>query len=287
MSSIRTIKQIITTEDVMMGEVKVGQPLPTAQVRQISPFLLLHHLGPIQIKPGTNPMDIGAHPHRGFAPVTFVYAGQVEHRDSLGNHQVVSSGGVQWMSAGSGIVHAESVGSDLVAKGGEYEMIQLWINLPQELKMSEPSYQPFDQHQIPFYQDPDQKLRLNVICGTFDNLQGPVKHPNEITAYTLSMEPGATLTIPTDNNWNCILYQLGGETKVSNGTLKDRQLAYFNFDGDMVDIEALKSSRLLFISGAPINEPLAQYGPFVMNRPEELQQAIEDFQTGKMGVLST
>jgi redox-sensitive bicupin YhaK (pirin superfamily) len=285
MSTTRTIKQIITTEDVMMGDVKVGQPLPTPQVRQISPFLLLHHLGPIQITPGINPMDIGAHPHRGFAPVTFVYAGQVEHHDSLGNHQVVSSGGVQWMSAGSGIVHAESAGSELVENGGAYEMIQLWINLPRDLKMSEPSYQPFDQEQIPFYQDDRKTVRLNVVCGSYLDLIGPVKHPTEMTAYTISMEPGGSMVIPTNQKWNAVLYQLGGSTTVNNGNLEDRQLAYFNFDGELLEITASQASRLLFVSGAPINEPLAQYGPFVMNRPEELQQAIHDYQQGKMGVL--
>ena len=285
MASIRTLKQIITTEDVMMGEVKVGQPLPTRQVKQISPFLLLHHVGPLQIRPGENPMDIGPHPHRGFAPVSFVYAGQVEHSDSLGNHRVVNSGGVQWMSAGSGIVHAESVGSDLVKNGGAYEMIQLWINLPRQLKMSEPTYQPFDQNEIPFFQNPEKTLRLNVVCGKYHDLQGPVKHPGEISAYTIMMEPNASLTIPTNAKWNVILYQLGGETTVNNGSLTGRQLANFNFDGDQLKIEAVESSRLLFVSGPPINEPLAQYGPFVMNSPEELQQAIQDYQEGKMGVL--
>ena len=108
--SIRTIRQIIPTEDVQMGPITIGQPLPTPKVRQISPFLLLHHLGPLTVAPGENPMDIGAHPHRGFAPVTFVYEGQVAHQDSLGNERIVKAGGVQWMSAGSGIVHAESAG---------------------------------------------------------------------------------------------------------------------------------------------------------------------------------
>ena len=282
---MRTIKQIITTEDVMMGEVKVGQPLPTRQVRQISPFLLLHHVGPLEIKPGENPMDIGAHPHRGFAPVSFVYSGQVEHLDSLGNKRMVHSGGVQWMSAGSGIVHAESVGAELVKNGGAYEMIQLWINLPAELKMSEPSYQPFDQYEIPYYKNTEDTARLNVVCGTYQDLKGPVRHPTEITAYTISMKPGAALTIPTNRDWNVLLYQLGGETNVNNGSLIGRQLAYFNFDGDLLEINANESSRLLLVSGPPINEPLAQYGPFVMNRAEELQQAIEDYQAGKMGVL--
>ena len=283
MNRERTIKQIIDTKDVMMGDIAVGQPLPASGVRQISPFLLLHHLGPLQIAPGENPMDIGAHPHRGFAPVTFVYEGQVAHKDSLGNHRVVSSGGVQWMSAGKGIVHAESVAEQLVRNGGAYEMIQLWINLPQELKMSEPSYQPFDRDEIPSFQG--ENTTVNIISGSFEGLKGPVKHPTEVTAYTVYMDADSSLTITTNSDWNVLIYQLGGNTQVSNGTLSGRQLAYFNYDGTEIKMTANGASRFLFVSAPPINEPLAQYGPFVMNRPHELQQAIEDYQQGKMGVL--
>jgi len=282
---MRTIKQILDTTDVMMGDIKVGQPLPASKVRQISPFILLHHLGPINIKSGENPMDIGPHPHRGFAPVTFVFEGQVAHNDSLGNKQVVSRGGVQWMSAGKGIVHAESVGEDLINHGGPYEIIQLWVNLPKKLKMSEPSYQPFEAAEIPYYQDISKKVKLNVICGEFEGLRGPVKHPTEIDAFTIYMETGGTLNLATNPNWNAVLYQLGGDTKVSNGKLVDRQLAYFNFDGADITLTANQPGRFLFVSALPFNEPLAQYGPFVMNRPEELQQAISDYQSGKMGTL--
>jgi redox-sensitive bicupin YhaK (pirin superfamily) len=282
---MRTIKQILDTHDVMMGDIKLGQPLPTNGVRQISPFLLLHHLGPITIRPGENPLDLGAHPHRGFAPVTFVYEGQVSHSDSLGNQRIVSGGGVQWMSAGSGIVHAESAGSDLVRNGGPFEMIQLWVNLPRSLKMSEPTYQPFDAAEIPCFQDQTKKVKLNVIAGSYLDLKGPVKHPAEIAAFTIYIKEGGSLTITTNTDWNVVLYQLGGQTEVGNGTLEGRQLAYFNFDDNELKLHAKQDSRFLYVSAPPINEPLAQYGPFVMNRPEELQQAIEDYQSGKMGTL--
>ena len=285
MSNQRSVKQIIDTQDVMMGDVAVGQPLPIPGLKQISPFLLLHHLGPIDIKPGENPMDIGAHPHRGFAPITFVYNGEVAHSDSLGNERIVSSGGVQWMSAGKGIVHAESVGAELVKNGGAYEMIQLWVNLPKHLKMSPPSYQPFDAAEIPCFQGEQKDKKLNIISGSYQGLKGPVQHPTEITAYTLYMDPGASLSITTNADWNVLLYQLGGHSEVNNGTLKDRQLAYFNFDGTELELKAHSQSRFLLVSAPPINEPLAQYGPFVMNRPEELQQAIDDYQSGKMGFL--
>ncbi len=269
----------------MMGEVAVGQPLPAPKVRQISPFLLLHHLGPLIIAPGVNPMDIGPHPHRGFAPVSFVYQGEVAHSDSLGNTRTVTGGGVQWMSAGSGIVHSESVGKELIEAGGPFEMIQLWINLPRHLKMSEPSYQPFDADDIPCFQDQTGKTRLNVIAGQYNGLQGPVNHPTPVEAFTIHLEPGGSLTIPTNQDWNVLLYQLAGNTEIGSGRLQGRQLAVFNFEGEAIKLMAREPGRYLYLSAPPINEPLAQYGPFVMNRPEELQQAIRDYQDGKMGEL--
>jgi redox-sensitive bicupin YhaK (pirin superfamily) len=209
----------------------------------------------------------------------------VSHSDSLGNQRIVSGGGVQWMSAGSGIVHAESAGSDLVRNGGPFEMIQLWVNLPRSLKMSEPTYQPFDAAEIPCFQDQTKKVKLNVIAGSYLDLKGPVKHPAEIAAFTIYIKEGGSLTITTNTDWNVVLYQLGGQTQVGNGTLEGRQLAYFNFDDNELKLHAKQDSRFLYVSAPPINEPLAQYGPFVMNRPEELQQAIEDYQSGKMGTL--
>ncbi len=281
--SIRSIRQIIPTEDVQMGPLTIGQPLPTNKVRQISPFLLLHHLGPLPVNPGHNPMDIGAHPHRGFAPVTFVYQGEVAHKDSLGNERLVKAGGVQWMSAGSGIVHAEAAGEDFVARGGKFEIIQLWINLPSRLKMSPPTYYPFDFEELAGYDSPE--ITLKVACGSVLDFQGPVQHPTPITAAMILMTAGAELVIPTDPEQNTLLYQLGGSSNVNDNLVEGRNLIDFSPQGIDVAINCQQDCRLLLVSGAPINEPLAQYGPFVMNKPEELNQAIEDYQLGKMGVL--
>ncbi len=287
MSPRKTIKQVIPTEDVVMGNLTIGQPLPTQKVKQVSPFLLLHHLGPLEVEPGKNPMDIGPHPHRGFAPVTFVFSGEVAHRDSLGNEQVVSGGGVQWMSAGSGIVHSEQAGSEMVRQGGTFEIIQLWVNLPSELKMSSPSYQPFQREEIPSYKNQRSTVNLNVISGTYQGLKGPVDHPLPIEAYTIQLKPSGNIVIPVPEEWNLLLYQLAGAVTINHHKypVEGRQLVVFNQDGNEVEISCSKSSRLLLVTAPPIPEPMAQYGPFVMNRAEELQQAIEDYQSGKMGVL--
>ena len=284
-TTLRGIRQILETIDVQMGPLTIGQPLPSSKVKQISPFLLLHHLGPLTVTPGINPMEIGAHPHRGFAPVTFVFSGAVAHEDSLGNQRIVKAGGVQWMSAGSGIVHSEFAAKDFVKQGGTLEIIQLWINLPASLKMTAPSYQPFDESEVPRFEDPHQGVQVNVICGEFQNLQGPVQHPQPLTAYTINLNEGGAIKIPTNPDWHVLLYQLAGTTKVDQTEIQGRQLVDFNFDGHEIAIQGVKQSTLLLVSGKPIAEPLAQYGPFVMNRPEELRQAMDDYQSGKMGSL--
>jgi len=196
---------------------------------------------------------------------------------------VVKSGGVQWMSAGSGIVHSEAAGKSFVQQGGTLEIIQLWINLPGSLKMSAPTYYPFDQEELPGY-DTDG-VRLKVICGQVDKWQGPVKHPTPILACMLHLKPEAKVSLPTNPNWNTLLYQLAGNDQVNQTEVAGRQLVDFNPSEGTIYIECKESSRLLLVSGEPINEPLAQYGPFVMNKPEELNQAIEDYQLGKMGTL--
>ena len=284
-SSTRSIRQVLETVDVQMGALTIGQPLPSPKVKQISPFLLLHHLGPLQVTPGVNPMEIGAHPHRGFAPVTFVFSGAVAHEDSLGNKRVVKAGGVQWMSAGSGIIHSEFADNEFVKQGGALEIIQLWINLPAALKMTAPTYQPFDQAEIPRYEDPHQEIQINVVCGEFNGLKGPVQHPQPLTAYTISLKEGSKITIPSNPQWHLLIYQLAGATGINQSEIRGRQLVDFNFNGEIIELQAIENSRLLLVSAQPIGEPLAQYGPFVMNRPEELRQAMDDYQSGEMGVL--
>ena len=261
----------------------IGQPLPIPGLDQISPFLLLHHAGPIPVKAGKNPMHIGAHPHRGFEPVTFVFNGSVEHQDSLGNHSVIEAGGVQWSTAGSGIVHSESAAPDLVAEGGTLEIIQLWINLPQEFKLTLPNYQGLQRDAIPVFRD--DNVRINVISGSYKEIKGPVKSLTGITAYTIELEQGGAASFETHQDQNVMIYQLRGQTKINGSEITDKQLIYFQQDDSEIIVESSNKSLLLVVSGHPIEEPLAQYGPFVMNTQQEIMQAVEDYQSGKMGTL--
>jgi len=151
-----------------MGNFEIAQPLPVTGINQVDPFLLIHHAGPKIHNPGDKELNVEAHPHSGFEPVTFVFSGEVEHHDSLGNKSIVRSGGVQWITAGKGIVHSEKASPEFIKKGGEFEIVQLWINLPQKLKRTNPAYYGFEAKDIPFYLSENKKTRLNIISGKYE-----------------------------------------------------------------------------------------------------------------------
>lgn len=282
----RRIAHSIIASDVQMGPITLKQPVPIQGIDQVDPFLLLHHVGPKTQEPGAaSILGIGAHPHRGFEPVTFIFKGDVHHRDSHGNDSIIRGGGVQWMTAGSGIVHSESASEQFVAQGGELELIQLWVNLPSHLKMVEPRYQGFQQADIPTFTDQDDAVQLNVIAGKFEDLQGPVDSLTGVTAYTICMKSDSTIRIPLEASQNPLLYQLHGNALVNEHTSTDHSMTTFQSETGSIDIHAKNDSLFLLVAGRAIEEPVAQYGPFVMNRQEELSQAVVDFRAGKMGDL--
>ena len=282
----RSIMRIIKAQDVKMGPVTLKQPLPIGIIDQIDPFLLLHHVGPEHQKPfERNVMDIGGHPHRGFEPVTFIFKGAVHHRDSRGNDSVVQAGGVQWMTAGRGIVHSEAAAKSFVEKGGELELIQLWVNLPAEQKMVQPRYQGFQKENIPVFTNQGNKVRVNVIAGQFNNLNGPVGSLTGVRALTLELKKGGKVQLKEIAERNAILYQLHGLVNANEIGMGDTKMAIFRQDGESIEIEAKTDSTLLYVSGQPIGEEVTQYGPFVMNTQTEVLEAMRDFQMGKMGVL--
>jgi quercetin 2,3-dioxygenase len=282
----KKIEKIISSKEVMMGPIKLHQPLPIAGLEQVDPFILLHHAGPKMQKPGKeSAMDVGAHPHRGFEPVSFIFKGAIEHKDSRGNHSVINSGGVQWMTAGLGIVHSESAPKEFVDAGGEFEMIQLWINLPARLKMVQPKYQGFQKEEIPTFIDQDGKVKLNVISGEYKGLKGPMDSLTNITAYTLELKTGGKVSIDIPKEKNVMLYQLHGNTIVQDQEIGNKQLMQFSNKGEHIEIEAKDDSLILFLAGDPINEPVVSWGPYVMNSQTEIMEAMRDFQMGKMGVM--
>ncbi len=280
----KSIVQIVNSQTVRMGNVKIGQPIPQGILEEVNPFVLLHHATPKTMTANGPGFFVPPHPHRGFEPVTFVFQGEVEHKDSLGNESIVKAGGVQWITAGSGIIHSEGNPKSFIEKGGTLEIIQLWINLPSSLKMTTPNYQAFDTENIPSIVQ--HKSRINIISGEQNKLTGPIKSLTGITAFTVELEPEGISTFTLPEGHNALAYQLNGDTLFNGNAMQAKQLLQLSPEGTEIEIKASKTSKLLVLAGAPIKEPKSMWGPYVMNTQTEIMQALRDYETGKMGYLA-
>lgn len=283
----RTVERMLYATVVDMGGMPVRQPFPTQQVEQIDPFLLLHHHA-VKIPEEASPhrSGVGPHPHRGFSPVTFVYKGGVHHRDSRGNDSVVYEGGTQWMQAGMGIVHSERPPADIQERGGEQEIIQLWINLPKSHKMNQPQYIPLQAEDTPVLEMEGGQVRVKVVAGELGEVTGPVKTPTPILALRVELKAGATYSFPIPTDFNAFLYLLDGRIRYEGfGEVDGHHLLVLKKDGEGCAITAKKDTRLLLMAGKPLEEPVVSHGPFVMNTQTEIMQAMRDYQMGKMGIL--
>jgi hypothetical protein len=288
MKKHKTIQHKVTSPFVNMGPIKLRQPLPIQGIENVDPFLLLHHYGPYAISEFNNPFDLGPHPHRGFEPITLLFKGEQFHRDSLGNEMVVKAGGVQWTTAGRGIVHAEAPSKEFVKKGGDLEGIQLWINLPASHKMMTPNYQHLEDEQIPKVFSDDKKVQLNIIAGNQNNEIGLIKTQTDVNVFTAIADENGLMEIEIPETHQSLIYLIDGEILVNTSdVLKkgENQMIVFNQDGNSIQFKAKAKSTLLILSGEPINEKITQYGPYVMNTQTEILEAMRDFQQGKMGYL--
>lgn len=281
----RSVANILPAFELDMGGTIVKQSLPTRQVEQIDPFLLLHHFGPYEIKDGHDPLDVGPHPHRGFEPVTFLYSGGLTHRDSRGNIGELEGGDAQWMTSGMGIIHSERGSKKMLQEGGVLEGIQLWVNLPAKDKMVVPRYQDIKADSIPTVKL-EHGGTLRVVAGSFNGKQGPAKTFTTLNAWQVELmaNTGAELPIPEDHN--ALIYLLDGQVKLNNNfDYTGPNMLHFRTDGEGITLEGLaERSRVLVLTGAPIGEKISQYGPFVMNTQTEIMEAMRDYQMGKMGV---
>lgn len=270
-----------------MGGMPIRQPLPTQKVEQIDPFLLLHHADikvPTHLKP--DHAGVGPHPHRGFSPVTFIFKGGVHHRDSRGNDSTIYAGGAQWMNAGMGVMHSERPPKDIHEIGGRQEIIQLWINTPSAYKMDQPLYVPVASDEAPIYKSDDGTVEIKIFSGDVMGVKGPVPSHVEVNAATLSMKKGGKITVPLPAAHNAMIYLLDGKITVDGfGLVDGLHLVHFKNDGESISFEALEDTRILLLSGAPLNEEVVSYGPFVMNTQTQIMEAMRDYQKGKMGVL--
>ncbi|GAB4091866.1 pirin family protein [Flaviaesturariibacter terrae] len=264
---------------------QVKQPLPADGLDGLSPFILLHHAGPQQHAPGALQARLSPHPHRGFEPVTFLFSGKLHHKDSTGSEGFLESGDVQWMTAGSGIIHSEGPSADFAREGGSMELIQLWVNLPREHKMTAPKYQDIKSRQMPVVTAPG--IRAQLVAGEFGGQRGPASTFTPMLALMVFFEAGGRLEVPLPQDWNAMAYVLAGSVAAGETVLDAANLGVFNGDGDGVLLEARENGYLLLLAGEPIAEPVVQYGPFVMNYPGEIRQAILDYESGRMGVLES
>jgi redox-sensitive bicupin YhaK (pirin superfamily) len=255
--------------------------------RQIDPFLMLDYAGPQFFSSTDHPRGVGEHPHRGFETVTIMYEGAVAHRDSAGNSGVIGPGDVQWMTAASGIVHEEMHEKNWAKKGGTFQAIQLWVNLSKTHKMSRPGYQTILDADIPAIDLEDGSGRLRVIAGSFQGRRGPARTFTPIELYDLQLKAGKDLSLTLAAEHNTAVFVLQGRASANGSQAAgEAELIVLKQNGSQVTIEAKEESRLLVMSGKPIGEPIARYGPFVMNTKAELIEAVQDYQAGKMGHLS-
>jgi quercetin 2,3-dioxygenase len=271
------------------GGFPVRRPFPVQGFSHFDPFLLVDHLGPVEWKPGE---AIGApdHPHRGFETVTYVLSGENEHRDSFGNADVLKPGDVQWMTAGGGVIHSEMPTAKFQRTGGIQQGFQIWVNLPAADKMMTPRYQTLRAAEIPIATTPDNKVRVRVIAGESLGVRARIdtRVPIQMLHYTIA--PGGSLVQSIPSQQNSLIYAFAGAALIGDEAraIREGQAALLG-SGDEIRIavadDATQSAELLLLAGEPLNEPVARYGPFVMNTREEIEQAFIDYQSGRFGVI--
>jgi len=259
---------------------------PKIGLAGMSPFFLLDYGSKWQVPPSDNPRGVGVHPHRGFETVTIAYHGKVAHHDSAGNSGIISEGDVQWMTAGAGVLHKEYHEEEFSRKGGLLQMVQLWVNLPSTNKMTHAKYQAIENKDMAIVMLEDGKSFLELIAGHYNNVKGPASTFSPVSLFNAKLTAGGKALFSFSKSNNTGMLVIEGEIKVNNtSTAREDHFVLFAHDGEEIEIEALKNSVVLVLSGEPINEPIASYGPFVMNTEAEIRQAYEDFNNGKFGYL--
>jgi redox-sensitive bicupin YhaK (pirin superfamily) len=260
----------------------------TTQGAHVSPFLLLDFAGPADFEPTERPRGVGTHPHRGFETVTIVYKGEVEHRDSTGAGGVIGPGDVQWMTAASGILHEEFHSPAFARKGGTLEMAQLWVNLPARHKAASPAYQTLLDRDIPAIDLPDGAGRLRVIAGAYEGHRGPARTFTPINLWDLQLHQGGSVSLDLPEGHTVGIAVLRGRVRLNgDDNAEEAQFVLMARNGGSVSLSAERDASVLVLSGEPIDEPIASYGPFVMNTAAEIRQAMVDFESGRFGQIAT
>ena len=282
--SLRLVVSALRT--VEGGGFAVRRSFPTRSLEDVDPFLLLDEMGPQDLGPG-EAKGAPDHPHRGFETVTYMIAGRMDHRDSAGNAGSIGPGDVQWMTAGDGVVHSELPGTDVLEKGGRQHGFQLWVNLPRKDKRMRPRYQEVPAARIPV-KSTDGGVTVRVIAGESLGARAVIDTRTPILYLHFTLAPGARVVQPVPADWSAFAYVFGGAIRVGahEREVRDGQAAVFANDGDAVVLSAAAPAEVLLVAGQPLREPVARYGPFVMNTQEEIIEAVEDFRAGRLGRIA-
>ena len=287
---LRPVREIVDgVQTLEGGGFPVRRPFPTERLDGVDPFLLLDQMGPVDWPPGE---AIGApdHPHRGFETVTYLLAGKLEHKDSKGNVAYLGPGDVQWMTAGSGVIHSEVPDAEFKRRGGRVHGFQIWVNLPARDKMMSPRYQDVPAADIPQAESEDGRVKVRVVAGESLGAQAVIDTRTPISFLHFTVKPGGSIDQPVPAEHNAMAYVFSGEARIGpeSGAVREGQLAVFA-PGEVARIavapDAAGPAELLLLSGVPLNEPVARYGPFVMNTDQEIEQAITDYQQGRFGEI--
>jgi quercetin 2,3-dioxygenase len=281
----RSITQLVHATPQLEGEgMIVTRPFPTARLDHLDPFLLLDRMGPATHGPG-EAKGAPDHPHRGFETVTYVLEGAMEHGDSQGNRGRIGAGDVQWMTAGSGVVHSEMPAEEIRRNGGRMHGFQLWVNLPRRDKMMKPRYQELRAAEIPTATSADGKVTVTVIAGESFGTRATIDTRTPIIYLHVRLASGTHFRQAVPATYNAFAFLIGGEATFGDRLARENDMVLFDRDGDEVAVDSESGAELLLIAGVPLNEPVARYGPFVMNTTGEIRQAMIDYQSGRFGEI--
>jgi redox-sensitive bicupin YhaK (pirin superfamily) len=264
-----------------IGDLVTRRPLPGPRVPQVDPFLFLNHHGPQVYAPNNHGLPFGPHPHRGFETVTFILEGSLSHSDTGGHESIIHAGGVQWMTAGRGLVHAELSPDEFKRAGGPMEILQLWVNLPSRLKMTPPRYIGLQRDQIPTFQLGDGRVTMSLIAGECEEQKGAIAPLLDIMMSTVAFNAGGEWRGVVSPERNVFLYVVRGSLAINGTPIREHHLVEFDTVGEQITITAQSDAFILFGHAEPLREPVVAHGPFVMNTREEITQAIRDYQAGK------
>lgn len=281
----RTVRSIHKAVYEPVGDLVTYRAMPTQAVpmNTVDPFIFLNHHGWQNYPPHNHGLPFGPHPHRGFETVTFILQGDLTHKDSSGANSIIREGGVQWMTAGSGLIHAEVSSDEFKNTGGPLEILQLWVNLPARHKMTEPKYSGLQKEQIPVLTLDDGKIKLHLVSGNWLGHEAPIKPLTDIHLCWIDGKEGGETSFSVPQEQNIFFYVVKGEVTVNGTDVRMHHLALFHHDGSEVAIKANTDAIVLFGYATPFKEPFVAYGPFVMNTREEIMQAYDDFNKGKLG----